>query len=211
MSYIIICVDWQPGVPKKAETKARVGMQVVYFGQWSWGTGWGSGEERNRGEGKPTQSCLIKLVTAMALKLSPLGPSEELCRLCLWRDSHSGHLSRGSPLPWVKSCPEVWSPCTSRFAHPQVWALTTVIPAVGSEKPQGRELERGGTTEAGSCQVTPVRSCWQPWQGLGCKLGWEGVVIQFVDEPREIAGGLMTESWSQFLEYNKMAIKPLKV
>lgn len=73
--------------------------------------GWG-GETQGR-RGGQHKTMWLNWSLSWALGLSPMGPSEGPCRLCLRRDRHGGHLSTGSPLLLVKGCPRVLSPHTS--------------------------------------------------------------------------------------------------
>lgn len=64
-------------------------MQVVYFGKTP-GTDGGVGENKTGKEGKPTQGCVMELGSSLRVRGGSilLGPSKELCRLCL-RTIHS--------------------------------------------------------------------------------------------------------------------------
>lgn len=78
-----------------------------------------------------------------------MGPSEEPCGLCLRRDRVAPLSSWSSVFRGAKSM--YFQVCTCGS-----WSLATVAQAVVSEKPQGRKLERSGTTEARCYKVIPA-------------------------------------------------------
>lgn len=157
------CWLWQPGVPKKAESKTVAGMQVVYFGQWSWGTGVGLGRRETRKEGKLAQAYVIKPVTVVSsgdlLRSQAVCASEGTDTVCI--------LSMGSSLLGQEL------PQGTKSLHFQICTCASAglphsVPAMVSEDPQGGELERSGLTEVVCCQLTTAGSWW-PQQGQGCK------------------------------------------